>query len=265
MARNLAPDKERASIAILAAVVALGWHSAIASLFIIVAAGVLGWFLFRSTASAAGGPVLVPFSRNLALAAAVAFFALLLGLPVVAQVLNSHAIDLFDRFYRIGSLVFGGGHVALPLLQREVVTPGWVSGDQFLAGYGAAQAVPGPLFTFSAYLGAVSGSAPSGVLGAVIALTAVFLPSFFFVLSGLPAWSILRQKPAFMSALRGVNAGVVGLLLAALYTPVFTSAVGSAADFSIAIAGFGLLAFWKVPPLAVVILSVLGAVGIAGL
>src|SRR5262249_19036332 len=157
-------------------------------------------------------------------------------LPVLASASESHAVELFDRFYRIGSLVFGGGHVVLPLIQREVVTRGWVSADQFLAGYGAAQAVPGPLFTLSAYLGTVGGSAPIGVLGGLIALLAIFLPSFFFVIGGLPAWSLLRRNPAFLAALRGVNAAVVGLLLAALYNPVFTSAVRSASDFSIGIA-----------------------------
>jgi chromate transporter len=198
--------------------------------------------------------------RNVAVGAWLLFFALLAGLPLLAAVADTHALDVFDRFYRTGSLVFGGGHVVLPLLEREVVAPGWVTPDEFLAGYGAAQAVPGPLFTLSAYLGAVAGPTPNGVIGGTIALSAIFLPSFLLVVGGLPAWSLLRRNPAFLAALRGVNAAVVGLLLAALYRPVWTGTVLSAEDFSIAIAAFGLLAFWKTPPWLVVAFSALAAV-----
>ncbi len=152
-------------------------------------------------------------------------FGLLFGLPFVAAVADSQGIDLFDRFYRAGSLVFGGGHVVLPLLERGVVSPGWVTQDEFLAGYGAAQAVPGPLFTLSAYLGGVSGPEPNGITGASIALVAIFLPSFLLIIGGLPLWSMLMRNPPFQGALWGINAAVVGLLLAALYDPVWTSAV----------------------------------------
>jgi chromate transporter len=260
MAKNLAPDKERATIAMVAAIVALSWQSAIASLVIILVAALVGWRMFLSAGARADTHLPIRVGRNVAIGAWVLFFGLLLGLPILSAAAHTQSIDLFDRFYRIGSLVFGGGHVVLPLIQREVVEPHWVTPDQFLAGYGAAQAVPGPLFTLSAYLGTVMGPAPNGVAGATIALTAIFLPSFFFVIGGLPAWSFLRRYAAFMAALRGVNAAVVGLLLAALYNPVFISGVKSAEDFSLAIAAFGLLAFWKTPPWLVVVLTAIGAV-----
>jgi chromate transporter len=167
----------------------------------------------------------------------------------------SHTIAEFDSFYRSGALVFGGGHVVLPLLQAEVVPPGWVSNDAFLAGYGAAQAVPGPLFTFSAYLGTVMGPAPNGWLGGLICLVAIFLPSFLLLIAALPYWETLRRMPAVQSALRGVNAAVVGILLAALYSPVWTSAVFGPRDFAVLIVAFLMLALWRIPPWLVVILG----------
>jgi chromate transporter len=244
---------------VAAAILALSWQTAIASLVIILLAAVVGWRLYLSAGARTDAHLPIRVGRNVAVAAWILFFGLLFGLPILAAAAHTQSIDLFDRFYRIGSLVFGGGHVVLPLIQREVVTPGWVTSDQFLAGYGAAQAVPGPLFTLSAYLGTVMGPAPNGLLGATVALTAIFLPSFFFVIGGLPAWSLMRHYPAFLAALRGVNAAVVGLLLAALYNPVFTSAVKSAEDFSVAIAAFGLLAFWKTPPWLVVVFAAIAA------
>jgi len=162
---------------------------------------------------------------------------------------------LLDRFYRAGALVFGGGHVVLPLLQQAVVPPGWIAPDAFLAGYGAAQAVPGPLFTFAAYLGAAMGPAPSGVTGAVLCLLAIYLPSFLLLVGVLPFWEGLRRRAAVQSALRGVNATVVGLLLAALYTPVWTSAINGPADFGLGLAAFLALVFWKLPPWLVVVLG----------
>jgi chromate transporter len=159
--------------------------------------------------------------------------------------------------------VFGGGHVVLPLLQAEVVPPGWISNDAFLAGYGAAQAVPGPLFTFSAYLGAMMGPPPSGWIGGFICLAAIFLPSFLLVIGVLPFWDSLRRRPTAQAALRGVNAAVVGLLLAALYDPVWTSAIFAPRDFLLALAAFALLAFWKVPPWLVVVLGALSAQALA--
>jgi chromate transporter len=181
------------------------------------------------------------------------FFALLLALPITRQLVGGQALAVFDSFYRAGSLVFGGGHVVLPLLQVEVVPPGWVTDEQFVAGYGAAQAVPGPLFTFAAYLGAVMGPRPNGLAGAALALIAVFLPSFFLVVGALPFWAVVRARPGFAAALRGINAAVVGLLLAALYHPVWTSAIRRPSDVALALASFGLLAFWKAPAWLVVL------------
>jgi len=194
-------------------------------------------------------------SRTLGGAALVVFFGLLIALPIARQITGSQALALFDSFFRVGSLVFGGGHVVLPLLQAEVVPPGWVTSEAFVAGYGAAQAVPGPLFTFAAYLGAVMGPPPTGLAGAAIALVAIFLPSFFMIVGALPFWDTLRGRSSFQSALRGINAAVVGLLLAALYQPVWTSAIHGPADVGLALAALGLLAFWKAPAWLVVVLA----------
>jgi chromate transporter len=189
------------------------------------------------------------------------FFLLLIGLPVLASRWGGQGIALFDAFYRAGSLVFGGGHVVLPLLQAEVVPPGWVSNDAFLAGYGAAQAVPGPLFTFAAFLGAVIGGWPA----AILCLIAIFLPSFLLIAGALPFWEAIRAKPAAQAALAGVNAAVVGLLLAALYHPVWTAGIAGPKDFALAIFAFLLLYAWQVTPWLVVVLSALGAAALAGL
>ena len=190
-------------------------------------------------------------SKRVAYLAWASFFILLLGLPLVRQFTSSLALDLFDSFFRAGSLVFGGGHVVLPLLQAEVVGAGWLHNEQFIAGYGAAQAVPGPLFTFSAYLGAVIG----GWGGALLALIAIFLPSFLLIAGALPFWDALRNMAGVQSALSGINAAVVGLLLAALYRPIWTSAILGAADFAIAVSAFGLLVFWRWPPWLIVALA----------
>ncbi len=261
MARNLAADRTRATIAIASAVLALSWESAVAQVAIIVLAGIVGRVLFFAPGSRLEEAHLrIRLSRNAVVACWVIFALLLLGLPMFAATTSSHALDLFDTFYRAGSLVFGGGHVVLPLLERGVVSPGWLSQDKFLAGYGAAQAVPGPLFTLSAYLGASSGPTPNGVPGAALALVAIFLPSFLLIFGALPLWSFLMRNPTFQASLRGINAAVVGLLLAALYNPVWTSAVKGSADFSLALVGLVMLAFWKAPPLVVVIVTVAGAV-----
>jgi chromate transporter len=261
MARSLAPDRERASIAVAAAILVLAVPSAIGQVGAIAAGGLIGWGLLRSAAAAAqpSVPLAVHLPRAWSVAAIVAFFVLLIGLPLLASAVPVQPIKLFDSFYRSGSLVFGGGHVVLPLLQAEVVPPGWVSNDAFLAGYGAAQAVPGPLFTFSAYLGTVMGPAPNGWIGGLLCLAAIFLPSFLLLAGALPFWDSLRRSPAVQSALRGVNAAVVGLLLAALYRPVWTSAIFTPADFAIGIVAFLLLALWAVPPWLVVILGALAA------
>jgi chromate transporter len=261
MARTLCPDSPRATMAIGAAIVALASQTATTQVGIIVVAGLIGWRLLEG---ASPSPLLlrVPISRHTGIAAWVIFFGLLVALPLARQFSSSHALAMFDAFYRVGSLVFGGGHVVLPLLQTEVVPPGWLTNEQFIAGYGAAQAVPGPLFTFSAYLGAIAEPEPNGVAGATIALVAVFLPSFLLVIGALPLWGMVRSRPSFQAALGGINAAVVGILLAALYTPVWTSAIGSATDFSLGLAAFGLLAVWRLPPWMVVVFCAVGGAAI---
>ncbi len=263
MARSLAPDRERATIAIVSAVCALLWPTGVGQVVIITVAALVGLRLLPGAAAALTTRRPVAVGRGTGAAMLALFFVLLIVLPVVRQLVGSQALAVFDSFFRAGSLVFGGGHVVLPLLQAEVVPPGWVTGEEFVAGYGAAQAVPGPLFTFAAYLGAVMGPQPNGVAGAALALVAIFLPSFFMVVGALPFWDALRGRASFQSALRGVNAAVVGLLLAALYQPVWTSAIHGPADVGLALAAFGLLAFWKAPPWLVVILAAAGGALIA--
>jgi chromate transporter len=258
MARSLAPDRERASLAILATIITLAWSSAVGQLLSIAIAGIAGLVFFRATASSTVSHLRFPVTKKTGIASWIIFFALLTLLPLFRQLAPSHALELFDSFFRVGSLVFGGGHVVLPLLQGEVVEPGWLTNEQFVAGYGAAQAVPGPLFTFSAYLGTVMGPEPNGWPGALLALVAIFLPSFLLVTGALPFWDLLRSMPVFQSALKGINAAVVGLLLAALYTPVWTSAIYSPADFGLGLIAFALLMFWKFPPWLVVVLTAMG-------
>jgi len=255
MARSLAPDRARATIAIVCAFCALLWPTGVGQVAIIAGAALVGLWLLPTSAAAPTTVRLVPVSRTLGVAALVVFFGLLIALPIARQIAGSQALALFDSFFRVGSLVFGGGHVVLPLLQAEVVPPGWVTSEAFVAGYGAAQAVPGPLFTFAAYLGAVMGAPPTGLAGAAIALVAIFLPSFFMIVGALPFWDTLRGRSSFQSALRGINAAVVGLLLAALYQPVWTSAIHGPADVGLALTAFGLLAFWKAPAWLVVVLA----------
>ena len=255
MARSLAPDRARGTLALLAAIAALAWPSPATQVLVIAAAALLGWRFLAGTVSPADTHAPVPISRPVAIGAWVLFFGLLLALPIMRHLAPSQPLALLDSFYRAGALVFGGGHVVLPLLQAAVVPTGWVSAGHFVAGYGAAQAVPGPLFTFAAYLGAVEGPQPDGWIGATIALCAIFLPAFLLVVGSLPLWGVLRTRPAAQAALRGVNAAVVGLLLAALYTPVWTSAITRPADVAVALGAFGLLLLWKLPPWLVVILT----------
>ena len=257
MMRSLAPDRERATLAVVATVLVIAIPSAWGQIGAIVLGGVAGVILFRSLPPADHVALPHPITRTAGVFALVLFFLLLLGLPLLAAVIPSQGLTLFEAFYRAGSLVFGGGHVVLPLLQASVVPPGWVSNDAFLAGYGAAQAVPGPLFTFAAYLGAAMTPPPNGWVGAIICLLAVFLPSFLLVFGALPYWAQLRERPAAQTALRGVNAAVVGLLLAALYQPVWTSAIGRPADFALGVTAFLLLAMWRTPPWLVVVLAAL--------
>lgn len=265
MARTLAPDRARATIAILAAAVSLAWPSAATQVLVIAAAGLVGWRLLSVPEAAAGRPLVVPIGRVVATVAWVLFFVLLAGLPLLRQLTGSQPVAMFDSFYRAGSLVFGGGHVVLPLLQAEVVPPGWVTNEQFVLGYGAAQAVPGPLFTFAAYLGAVAGPAPNGVAGAALALAAIFLPAFLLTIGSLSWWGALQSRRDARAALRGVNAAVVGLLLAALYNPVWTSAVRRPVDFALALVALGLLVAWRLPPWLVVALTAAVGAGIAAL
>jgi chromate transporter len=222
MARALAWDTRRGAIALAAAGVALAWHDQYVQVAIILLAALAGRFVIPAAAAAPRVVHPVPIGRRVAIACGALYLTLLLALPIARVALPSGEIALFDSFYRTGAFVFGGGHVVLPLLQNEVVPPGWVTQDQFLAGYGAAQAVPGPLFTFAAYLGAVI---HDGV-GATIALVAIFLPAFLVVFAALPSWGALRERAWAQSALSGVNAGVVGLLLAALIG-LATSAIAS--------------------------------------
>ncbi len=251
MAKNLTPDRQRITIAFLAAATLLLWSSALGQVAVIVAGGAIGWLLYRDPQSAGSRPS-IRFNR-LSIALLGLFAAFLGVLPLLRSLFGGWGFALADVFYRAGALVFGGGHVVLPLLQSAIVTPGWMSNDQFLAGYGAAQAVPGPLFTFSAYLGAVM----HGVPGALLALVAIFLPSVLMVAGVMPAWDRLRLIPAMQSVLRGINAAVVGLLLAALYDPIWTSAIFKPKDAAVALLAFGLLVVWKLPPIVVVALTTL--------
>lgn len=263
MATNLCPDRERATIAIIAAILVLSWPFVGMQIGVILLGGLIGWqFLARSELGAIT-PLRVPITRTFAISSIVLLLLLLGGLPLARLIADSYSLDLVDSFYRTGSLVFGGGHVVLPLIQSEVVPPGWVHPDDFVAGYGAAQAVPGPLFTFAAYLGAVSTASPAGWAGGIIALVAIFVPSFLLVFGALPFWDQLRTRTGFQTALKGINAAVVGLLLAALYDPVFTSAILRPLDFALALVAFTLLAFWKFPPWLVVLLTAAGGAIIA--
>ena len=258
MARSLCPDRERATIAILASIVTLTWPTAVGQLSSIAIAGMVGLMIFPGMVTSAVSHMRFPVTKKTGIVAWGIFFTLLVGLPLLRQIQPSHALEVFDSFFRVGSLVFGGGHVVLPLLQTEVVGPGWITNEQFVAGYGATQAVPGPLFTFSAYLGAVMATEPNGWTGAALALVAIFLPSFLLIAGSLPFWDILRSVPVFQSALKGINAAVVGLLLTALYKPVWTSAIFAPADFGLGLIAFGLLMFWKFPPWLVVIVTAAG-------
>jgi chromate transporter len=256
MGRSICTDRARLTIAFVSAGLLLAWPGAAIQVLVIAAAAVGGALLLRTSAAPQAGGLEIRVPAGMAAAAGVLFLALLLLLPLAAVTLHSTAVSMFDTFYRAGALVFGGGHVVLPLLQSEVIPRGWVDNETFLAGYGAAQAVPGPLFTFAAYLGAASGVAPNGWAGALLCLAAIFLPSLLLVLAALPYWEKLRRQPSARAALAGVNAAVVGLLLAALYQPVWTSAIGNALDFALALGAFLLLVAWRWSPLWVVLAAI---------
>ncbi|AZE56377.1 Chromate transport protein ChrA [Pseudomonas synxantha] len=260
MARNLCRGAVKLTLMLIAACIVLLAPSAWSQVGVIAAAGVAGLLLFKPQPHTEPDTLPIAISRRAGAMWLVLFVVLLVGLPILADGLPNPTLALVDAFYRTGALVFGGGHVVLPLLQAEVVPPQWVSNDVFLAGYGATQAVPGPLFTFAAFLGASMTHAPSGWLGGMIALLAIFAPSFLLICGALPFWASLRTSPRTQAALAGVNAAVVGLLLAALYQPVWTSAIFSGYDFALAVLALVALMVWKLPPWLVVIgCGVLGA------
>jgi chromate transporter len=263
MARTLCPDRQRASIALLAILVVVFVAGSLGQVAAIVVGGLAGLWLCRGAAGHAVGQLTFPVSRRGGAVMLALFFSLLILLPVARAEFPAQGLAMFDAFYRAGALVFGGGHVVLPLLAEEVVRPGWVSLDAFVAGYGAAQAIPGPLFSFAAYLGAVMGPAPHGVAGAMTALIGVFLPGLLLVVGALPFWDAFRTRPMAQAVMRGTNAAVVGILGAALYHPVWTSAILGPQDFVLALFGFVLLTKWKAPPWIVVIVLAAGGAALA--
>lgn len=260
MARNLCPDRTRAGIALLALLVFLTPTGSAGQISAIMAGALAGFVLLRDGSAGQATQPRFNLSKATGTVALASFAILLVGLPVLSTVTGWQGIALFDAFYRAGALVFGGGHVVLPLLEAETVRTGWTSPDSFLAGYGAAQAVPGPLFTFAAYLGAVVEPTPNGFVGAAIALVAVFLPGFLLLVGVIPFWDGLRRRAGAQAVIRGANAAVVGILAGALYDPVFTSAIIGPASFGLAATCFLLLLSWKLPPWAVVIVAAIGGI-----
>jgi chromate transporter len=258
MGKTLCPDRSRATLAVVAAILTLAWPGAVTQLVIIALGALIGWRFLPFADHEPHLPLAFPVSRRLGVLLLAVFFALLIGLPLLAASGESMALAVFDAFYRAGSLVFGGGHVVLPLLRAEVVPGGWVSDADFLAGYGAAQAVPGPLFTFAAYLGAVMNGSLTGWTGALLCLVAIFLPAFLLIVGVLPFWEQLRRHKAVAASFNGVNAAVVGILLAALYDPIWTTTIHTHGDFALAAAAFVALTFWKVRPFVVVAATALG-------
>lgn len=252
MGRSLCTDAARVTLMALAACTLLLWPSTWGQVGVIGVAAVAGALLFAGSSGAAPEPLPVGIGRRSGAVWLALFVVLLLALPLLAQSFPNATLARVDAFYRAGSLVFGGGHVVLPLLRAEVVPSGWLADDAFLAGYGAAQAVPGPLFTFAAFLGAAMREPPNGWLGGVVCLLAIFLPAFLLVVGALPFWAQIRRSARAQAALAGVNAAVVGLLLAALYHPVWTSAIRQPADFALALSALVALVFWRVPPWLVV-------------
>nr|WP_236561124.1 chromate transporter [Pontibacillus sp. HMF3514] len=259
MGKKLTPDLPRITIAMITAFILLFYQTAVSQIALIIVAGIVGIMLFQNKELPQGNDVGLTYKKRTGIISLSLFFILLIGIPFVASWSSSIYVTIFDTFYRVGSIVFGGGHVVLPLLEAEVVPNGFISKEMFLAGYGATQAVPGPMFTFASFIGTVM----SGVSGAVVATIAMFLPSFFLLIGVLPFWDDLRKVKRVRAALLGVNAAVVGLLIAALYDPIWTSAITSSKDVAVGLAAFTLLYFWKVPAWLVVILTVLGNVVIS--
>ncbi|WP_282156245.1 chromate transporter [Cytobacillus gottheilii] len=254
MAQKLTPDLKRKAIALLALVVTLLWQTAFTQVGIILLSAFIGFLLYKQQAENEDSRIHVPISRRFAIVCLTLFFGLLVLLPILREATSLNWIAMFDSFYRSGSLVFGGGHVVLPLLEREFVPTGFLSEESFLAGYGAAQAVPGPLFTFAAYLGAVM----NGWTGGLIATIAIFLPAFLLILGTLPFWDSLRRNPKIKGALMGVNAAVVGILISAFYQPIWTSSILEPIDFAFAAVLFSMLVYWKLPPWIIVVTGAIG-------
>lgn len=263
MAKSLAPDRERASIALAGIICVVFLAGAFGQILALAVGAVAGLVFCRTDAVRQATHLAFRVPKSVGYIALAAFVLLLGLLPLLAAVAGSQGLSLFDAFYRAGALVFGGGHVVLPLLQSAVVSTGWVTEDAFIAGYGATQAVPGPLFTFAAYLGAVVGPQPNGIAGAAIALIAIFLPGMLLLVGALPFWEGFRKHLLAQAAMRGANAAVVGILGAALYDPVWTSAIFTPTDFALALAGFILLTVWKTPPWIVVVICAAGGVLLA--
>ncbi|NRD79924.1 chromate transporter [Bacillus sp. BRMEA1] len=263
MAKKLAAGKMRGTIAIVSTVASLLVPNSMVQVLIIIVSGLIGWKFIQNNAVQDIQPMSIPISKIKGITFLSLFFVFLIVLPLLRIGIHNQGLAMFDSFYRAGALVFGGGHVVLPLLQRDMVPTGWMTNAQFLAGYGAAQAVPGPLFTFSSYLGYISKPYPNGIIGGILALIAIFLPAYFLVAGTLPFWNILRSRSEFQSALSGINAAVVGILIAALYNPVWTSAIKTPYDFCLAIIAFALLMIWKLPSWIVVIISALGGIVIS--
>ncbi|MBP0725214.1 chromate transporter [Bacillus sp. RG28] len=254
MAQKLVPDLQRKSIALFALVGTLLWQTAYTQVSVILLSALAGFLIYKQHNESEESNIQFPVSRGFAIFCLSLFFGLLIILPILRGISSSHWIAMFDSFYRSGSLVFGGGHVVLPLLEREFVPTGWLSKETFLAGYGAAQAVPGPLFTFAAYLGTVF----NGWLGGLFATFAIFLPAFLLIVGTLPFWNTLRHNPKIKGALMGVNAAVVGILIAAFYNPIWTSSIFTSIDFAFAAVLFSMLVYWKLPPWVIVIVGIIG-------
>lgn len=263
MAHSLTPDKQRAAIALAAILIVVFFGGAAGQIVAILIGGLAGIGFCRAPEIFGASHLTFPISRPVGLVALVSFFVLLGGLPLAATATGVHGVALFDTFYRAGALVFGGGHVVLPLLEEGVMRPGWIGPSEFLAGYGAAQAVPGPLFTFAAFLGAAMEPSPNGLVGAAICLVAIFAPGLLLVTGVLPFWDLVRVRPMAQAAMRGANAAVVGILAAALYSPVGTGAILNPVDFAVALIGFVLLTAWKCPPWIVVVLTAASGIGFA--
>lgn len=255
MAQKLTPDVKRKTIALFALVTTLLWQTAYTQVGVIIMAGFIGFLLFKGNiVHEKQDEVHFPISRRFGILSFSVFIGFLFILPFLREITSSDWIAMFDSFFRSGSLVFGGGHVVLPLLEREFVPAGWLTSEQFLAGYGATQAVPGPLFTFGAYIGAII----KGWKGGLFATFAIFLPSFLLIIGALPFWQAIRQNRNMKAAFLGVNAAVVGILIAALYHPIWTNSIFSAIDFAFAAILYAMLAVWKLPPWVIVLTGAIG-------